>query len=110
MKKTIKLETISIAQNKALKKGLKLPHLILIDYLYQFFSSGCAKFIIKGKKDIYYYITLNKILEDLPILNIKKRRLQDLFHDLETAKILVRYSEKNSPNIYIKLNLSYIQS
>lgn len=109
MKKSIKLESLSISQSKAIKKGLKLSHLLLIDYLYQFFASGCAKFVIKGRKDAYYYITLSKILEDLPILGIKKRRLQDLIQDLETAKIIVRYSNKTSPNIYIKLNLNSIQ-
>lgn len=108
MKNKIIFETITISQEKAIKKGLKLSHLLLIDYLLQFFSSGYAKFVSKGKKDKYYYITLNKILSDLPILRIKKRRLQTLFHELEVAKIITRFSIKNSPNIYIKLNLSQI--
>lgn len=108
MKNNICFESIEISQEKAIKKGLKLSHLLIIDYLSQFFSSGYAKFIVKGKKDKYYYITLNKILSDLPILGIKKRRLQTLIQELENLKIIIRYSKQNAPNIYIKLNLSPI--
>ena len=77
MNKTIKLGTIECTQSKLLEKHLKPQHIIILDYLQQFFSSGKAISRTKGsKKDKYYLITLNKILTDLPILDIKKRRLQ----------------------------------
>jgi len=108
MKNIIYLESIEVSQEKVINMGLKLSHLLIIDYLSQFFSSGFAKFIIKGKNDIFYYITLNKILTDLPILKIKKRRLQTLIQELEKNNIIERYSKKISPNTYIKLKLDSI--
>ena len=109
MKQTIKLDTIEVSQEKSINLNLKIAHLILLDYLYQFFSSGSAKVIYNQNNEPYFYITLNKILSDMPIFCIKKRRLQELFLDLETAKIIERFSKKNSPSIFIKLNLSLLE-
>jgi len=108
MKKTLKFEILEISQEKAIQLGLKLHHLILIDYLFQFFSSGNSKIIYKTSDEPYFYITLNKILSDLPILNIKKRRLQELISELEDTKVIQRYSSKTSPCVYIKLNVNSI--
>ena len=108
MKSTIKLETLEFSQKKLIKLKLKLPHIVLIDYLHQFFSSGSAQFIVGNKKDTYFYITLNKILSDMPILNIKKRRLQEIILDLVNVNIIKRFFEKSSPKTYIKLNLKPI--
>ena len=107
MKLNIKLETIEINQEKAVRRKLKTQHLLLLDYLCQFFSSGYAKFVVKGKKK-FYYITLNKILSDLPILGIKKRRLQELIAELTNLKLIERYTNRCSPNIFIRLSLSSI--
>ncbi len=110
MNKTIKLHTLELTQSRLLEKRLKAQHIIILDYLNQFFESGNAVYKTKGtKKEKYYYITTNKILSDLPFLGIKKRRLQELMKDLETAQILKKYTlKKNCPTIFVKLDLSEI--
>ncbi|MBQ9790800.1 MAG: hypothetical protein IJW24_04345 [Clostridia bacterium] len=110
MNKTIKLGHIELTQSTLIEKRLKPQHVIILDYLYQFFESGNAVSRTKGsKKEKYYLITMNKILTDLPFLRIKKRRLQELISDLETAQIIKRYTlSKNCPTIFIKLDLSSI--
>lgn len=110
MIQSINVGNIYYDQEAIIKNSLKLQHLIILSYLHQFFSSGNALFKTKpSSNEKYYLITLNKILSDLPFLNIKKRRLQELIHDLETAKILNRYSEeRHCPNIYLSLNLSSV--
>ena len=105
MKKTIKLESIELDQEKCISTGLKLTHLLIIDYLHQFFSSGFAKYASRPNEPNYYYITNNKILNDLPILGIKKRRLQEIMAELEEMKIIYRFLEKNSPVTYIRLDI-----
>ena len=103
MKKIIYLESITVSQSKVIKKKLNMKHLLIIDYLNQFFTSGNARCKIYNGQT-YYLITLNKILEDLPILGIKKRRLQEIIKDLETANIIIKLST-NSSLRFIKLNL-----
>lgn len=102
----VRLEHVEFPQVFLVENNLKPQHLFIIDYLAQFFSSGNAKYKTENKKDKYYLITLNKIIQDLPFLSIKKRRLQELIHDLEAAQLILRYPcPKNSPKIYLKLNL-----
>jgi len=110
MKRTIKLDTTEYSQYRLIELNLKPQHIILLDYLNQFFTSGHAiSRTKKNNKETYFLITLNKILDDLPILGIKKRRLQELLHDLESAKIIKRYSKnKNCPVVYMKLNLELL--
>ena len=110
MNKTIKLGHTEYTQSTLIEKHLKPQHIIILDYLHQFFESGNAISKTRGsKKEKYYLITMNKILVDLPFLRIKKRRLQEIISDLETAQIIKRYTNKrNCPTIYIKLDLSSI--
>ena len=110
MNKTIKLNSIEFSQNSLINKNLKAQHIIILDYLNQFFTSGNAIYKTKRtKRDKYFLITLNKILDDLKFLGIKKRRLQELLSDLETAKIIKRFSKsKTCPVIYIKIDLTSI--
>ena len=46
---------------------------------------------------MHYYITNNKILNDLPILGIKKRRLQEIMAELEEMKIIYRDFVRRPP-------------
>ena len=110
MKKVIILESLKLSQSKIIKKNLKFQHLLLLDYLNQFFTTCKTLDVVEYKKDIYYSITYNKIIDDLPILGIKKRRLQELFSDLEAAKIIKRLkSPIHTPRICIKLCLSGVE-
>ena len=110
MKKNVVFESLKFSQIKAINRNLKLSHWLLSDYLYQFFTSGNTIETAEDKQETYYSFTYNKILSDLPILGIKKRRLQELFSDLEAAKIIKRLkSPIHSPKIYIRLVLSHIQ-
>ena len=106
----IELSHLTFIQSTCIRLNLKIQHLVLVNYLWQFFMSGKADFRISTQnKQVYFRICLNKILNDLSILQIKKRRLQELILDLETAKIIKRLSaSRHAQHVYIHLNLSEI--
>lgn len=68
-------------QTKLLNNKINMQQVLILDYLCNFFSSGFAKFMFYEGKN-YYWITYNKILTDLPILNLKQRQLRNLIDDL----------------------------
>lgn len=106
MRELLKFDSYDIMQRRVINKGLKLNHLFLLDYLLQFFSSGRASRKIDEKGTTYYLITCNKIVSDLPILNIKKRRALMLLRDLEKSKfITIKQLNSRSPKYYISINL-----
>lgn len=89
-------------QQVALRLGLTLSELLLLDYLYNFMQSGCMKEVtINNIK--YYKITYNKILEDLPILAIKERQLRNVFAKLEEKQI-IKKTHMGKSDFYIHLN------
>ena len=104
MRELLKFDSFDIMQKRVIKKGLKLNHLFLLDYLIQFFSSGRASGkLIDGDKK-YWLITCNKIVQDLPILDIKKRRALMLLRDLEQAKFIdIKQINKRSPKYYVSI-------
>lgn len=106
MRELLKFDSFDIMQKRVIKKGLKLNHLFLLDYLIQFFASGRANGrLIDGDKK-YWLITCNKIVQDLPILNIKKRRALMLLRDLEKAKLIeIKQVNTRSPKYYVSILL-----
>lgn len=89
-------------QKRMLDYKLSLKDVVLLKYLLQFFDSGNAVCKIKDGKH-FFLITYNKIMEDLPILDISRRQLGRLFHNLIEKGIieLLYYKYKN---IYVWLN------
>lgn len=56
----------------ALRLGLKLNELLILDYIFNFVNSGNMRH--KRVEGIFYFrLTYKKVLDDLPILNIKER-------------------------------------
>ncbi len=106
MRELLKFDSFDIMQKRVIKKGLKLNHLFLLDYLIQFFASGRASRKLDQNGNTYWLITCNKIVQDLPILDIKKRRALMLLRDLEKAKFIdIKQINSRSPKYYIKINL-----
>lgn len=89
-------------QSEAVKQGLGVRELLIMDYLYNFIQSGSMNYkIISDKK--FYLIVYKKVLQDLPILGIKERQLQNIFHLLAEKKILST-TDECSYYLYININ------
>ena len=93
-------------QQVALRLGLKLNELLLLDYLYNFMQSGYMQFIYIGDEK-YYKITYNKILEDLPILAITERQLRRYITHFEELQLLKRVVYSKSLYIFIDSNILF---
>ncbi len=94
-------------QQVALRLGLNLNELLLLDYLHTFINSGnmrCKQF----GNDIYYKITYKKIQEDLPILDIKERQIRNIFSKLEEKEIIKKATDaKNQLYINVDFDILY---
>lgn len=77
-------------QKRMLDYKLSLKDVVLLKYLLQFFDSGNAVCKMKDGKH-FFLITYNKIMEDLPILDINRRQLGRLILELENKKIIERF-------------------
>ena len=105
MRELLKFDTFDIMQHRLIAKGLRLNHLFLLDYLTQFFASGNASCMVDFEGKRYFLITCKKIVDDLPILNIKKRRALMLLRELEQADMIsIRQINSRSPKFYISIN------
>ena len=94
-------------QQVALRLGLKLNELLLLDYLYNFMQSGYMRSKEIGDK-CFYKISYNKIAEDLPILYIKERQIRYMLNNLEEKKIIERFNdEKNQLYVYIDFDVLF---
>ncbi len=88
-------------QEQALKFGLKLNELLLLDYMFKFFTSDQIRKRQKGDR-LYCKLTYNKVLTDLPILRIKERQLRNMIIQLENKGFVERLSElKNQMYLYV---------
>ena len=79
-------------QETLLRLGLSLKEVLFLDYLEQFAGSGHMRNKRVDEK-WYYKITYKKIMDDLPILNIKERQIRNIITKLEKLGILNRLSE-----------------
>ena len=91
-------------QQFLLDKKISKTECFLVEYLAKFFSSGNA--ISKQiNNQVYFWITYNKILTDLQVLNIQKRQLQRVFSNLEKKGIIQKYLDENQ-----KIYITFIKS
>ncbi len=94
-------------QQIVLRLGLKLNDLLFLEYLLQFVNSGYMRYKFIDQKR-YYKITYKKILEDLPILNIKERQIGNLIARLEKKEIIQRLSGKiNELHLFIDFDVLF---
>ena len=90
-----------------LRLGLNLKEILFLDYLEQFAGSGHMRSKRVDEK-WYYKITYKKIMEDLPILNIKERQIRNMITRLEKIGIMNRLSElKREMYLEIDFNAVY---
>lgn len=94
-------------QEVSLRLGLKLNEMLFLDYLLKFIDSGNMRLKLRDGKR-YYRLTYKKVLEDLPILNVKERQLRNIISDLEKKGILERLSElKNEMHLYVNFDVLF---
>lgn len=82
-------------QEKAIELGLDVDDLIILRWFVDF-SNNMKQKVIEGTT--YYWVTYEKLLNDLPILNVKKRALQYKLDKLIRAKILIHKNIKEDGN------------
>ena len=82
-------------QEKAIELELDVNDLIILRWLVQFSNNMKQKVI---EETTYYWVTYEKLLNDLPILNVKKRALQYKLDKLIRAKILIHKNIKEDGN------------
>ena len=85
----------------AMRLGLNLKELLLLDYILQFVNSGNMRSKrVEGK--YYFKLTYKKIMEDLPILKIKERQIRNMITKLEEMNIVKRLAElKNEMHLNV---------
>lgn len=94
-------------QETLLRLGLNLKEILFLDYLQQFAGSGHMRSKRVDEKG-YYKITYKKIMEDLPILNIKERQIRNMITRLEKIGIMNRLSDlKREMYLEIDFNAVY---
>ena len=100
---------ININQKAVIDNGwdLKIEHLVILDSVVAMIDSHKFKTKVDGD-NLWYWIKVSKILEELPLLQIKERRLRTLISELCDCNLL----EKNPDNKkmrthYIKLGSNY---
>ena len=82
-------------QEKAIELGLDVDDLIILRWFVDFSNNMKQKVI---EETTYYWVTYEKLLNDLPILNVKKRALQYKLDKLIRAKILIHKNIKEGGN------------
>ena len=94
-------------QETLLRLGLSLKEVLFLDYLQQFIGSNHMRSKRVDEK-WYYKITYKKIMDDLPILNIKERQIRNMITRLEKIGIMNRLSElKREMYLEIDFNAVY---
>lgn len=90
----MRFNILGFNQLKACENGLTIDELMILRHMHDFASSGRMETVIKDN-EMYYWIKYDKFIEDLPILNMKKTRLMEIFNNNLCEKPLdweTRYS------------------
>lgn len=83
----MKFTIFSFNQEKAIKYGLDIRDLLLIDYVWDMCGSPTMQHIQDGNI-VYVWLMHDRILNDLPILSIGKRTLIDCLNKLKSLGLL----------------------
>ncbi len=88
-------------QQVAMRLGLNLKELLFLDYILQFVNSGNMRSKrVEGK--YYFRLTYKKVMDDLPILKIKERKIRNMIIKLENMHLVERLSElKNEMHLNV---------
>lgn len=89
MKHTI----MGFQQEKLMELGLDLVHAAILRYFIDFKNTDAMKSeIIDGK--VYYWVNYEKVIEELPMLGLKKQSVRKRLYNLRDAKVLTHYTKK----------------
>ena len=91
----MRFNILGFDQIKACENNLTIDELMILRHLHDFVSSGKMETIIKDN-EMYYWVKYDKFIDDLPILNIKKTRLMEIFNNNLCEKPLDWESRYNS--------------
>ena len=83
----MKFELLGFRQDKSVEYGLNLEDLLLIDYVWDMVASPTMQHIFENGLT-YVWIRHDKILSDLPILNISNRSLINYLNKLKDIGLL----------------------
>lgn len=92
----MKFTIFGFNQEKAIEYGLDIRDLLLIEYIWDMLGSPTMQHIIRDDC-AYVWLMHDRILSDLPILNISKRSLIDYFNklkDLGLISVITTSNEK----------------
>ena len=100
----MRLAILNINQAVAQEKGLDITDLLILDWFQSFSASGQMEKKITDN-DVYYWCSYQKIVDDLPILNIAARGVAVHIKKLIDKHILEGVTEqtKHGKRIYIRL-------
>ena len=91
-------------QSITLDKKLNIKEILLLDYIYKLFDPEDIKNKAKNDK-VCCRLTYRKMLNDLPILQVKERQLRNIIISLEKKGFLQRYSElRNQLYVFVYLD------
>ena len=77
----MKREILGFKQEEAIKNKINSDELLILSYIEGFINSGTATRLYNEEDNtMYYWIAYSKILEDLPILNISRKRLSRIIN------------------------------
>ena len=76
----MRFNILGFDQVKVCKNKLTIDELMILRHMHDFVSSGRMETIIQ-EGEMYYWIKYDKFIEDLPILNMKKTRLMEIFNN-----------------------------
>ena len=91
----MRFNILGFDQIKACENNLTIDELMILRHLHDFVSSGKMETIIKDN-EMYYWVKYDKFIDDLPILNMKKTRLMEIFNNNLCEKPLDWESRYNS--------------
>ncbi len=97
----------NFSQQILVKLNLTLTEALILDYLLKFIENGTCFKNINGKK--YMWVSIKKVLDDLPILNIKERALRTILNKLEKSNIISKQTVQNKQYIYINKNILFFE-
>lgn len=82
------------SQERAIFYELDIKDLLVLDWFLQFINSGnmhsFSELNEHGNIQWWYWVSYEKILNDLPILGIKRRSLNAMFEKFERKKLIKR--------------------
>ena len=100
----MKLSILDYHQPTAVSLKLNMEDLLLLKWFVDFRNTDRME-LVKVDEKVYYWVKYDKVLEDLPILNIKSKDVvRRRFKKLCEAGVLIFHLEKNKKGTFTYYN------